>query len=177
MSGLRDHEWPMNIKIIALSALVLVAVAFLLAMFSSITNEDATAKLRFIDPSGQVAQALPAMHFAISDHGDIYGPICDLPSTADFEPLQRTLVFTNLLGQQLPFLVSFARLLYGRERANDRSIQASSAKLEWNAEILQTTVAHLDQITSEMVTGNEDCANELKKALSLGQCVARVSTV
>ena len=77
----------------------LAAAALFLSLFASVTQEDAAAKLHFVDPSGQVAQARPAMDFIISKDGrNIHGPLCKLPlsADADFTALKRQLVFTKI---------------------------------------------------------------------------------
>ena len=157
----------------------LAVIALFLSLFASVTQEDAAAKLHFVDPSGQVAQAQPAMDFIISQDGkNIQGPLCALPIKVNFTPLQRKLVFINLMGSYVPFLASLANVFQsGHAAASEGSTPAPVATLEWNAEVLQPATDTLDEITSEMLKADGRCAKEIEHALSSGKCVCRVATV
>lgn len=158
--------------IAAAGLLTSFAAVSVVALFSTVTQYDAVARLQLVDPAGSVVDARPADLYAIKDQGrSISGPLCPSRDGLQLRSATEHFEFNNVLGDYLPLLITINESLWQTDLAH------TTSRLSWDAVVEYLPVSEINAVVRSGLESNPDCQETVETRINGGYRVCAITKV
>ena len=142
------------------------------ALFSTVTQYDAVARLQLVDPAGAVIDARPADLYAIKDQGrSISGPLCPSREGLQLRSATEHYEFSNVLGDYLPLLLAINESLW------EPDLSHATSRLSWDAVVEYLPVSEINAAVTSGIRSNPDCQKIVETRINGGYRVCAIQKV
>ena len=156
----------------AAGLLALFGAVSVISLFSTVTHNDGVARLRLIDPGGQIVKASPTDLYAIEvRRHSISGPLCPSAAGLQAERVTENYEFRNILAEYVPLVFALHGGIFGEEGEDIQS------KLTWNVDVSYLPISEVKTTVTSYLSGNPACQETVESHLRRGDHVCAVQKV